>query len=262
MHITLLPSSGYDATSLDRNFFKPPPNPMTTSHPIRLLVHGARGKMGARIVDLARQDVRFNVVAAHDVDDAAQADAIAVGSIDAVIDFSSTQGARHATELALKHRAALLIGTTGLPSDFVEFSGLAARSIPVMIAPNTSLGVAVLAHLAAEAARLLGNDFDIQLIDDHHAAKRDAPSGTALRLRDALRQKTGVELPLERIKSIRQGDTIGRHTIIFSGPEENLEILHSATSRDLFARGALRAAVWLHGKAPGRYTVEQSFGLG
>lgn len=234
---------------------------MSAASAIRLLVHGARGRMGTRIAALARDDARFKLVAAHDIEDRAQADAIAPSAFDAIIDFSSSEGALHAAELAIKHRAALVVGTTGLSSNFLEFIEVAARSTPVMIAANTSLGVAVLNHLAAEAARLLGSDFDVDLIEAHHAMKRDAPSGTALRLRDALRHEADVELPDERIHSIRAGDIIGEHTIQFSGPGEKIKIFHSATNRDLFARGALRAAAWLRGKPPGRYTIEQSFGL-
>ncbi|MCI0366616.1 MAG: 4-hydroxy-tetrahydrodipicolinate reductase [Phycisphaerales bacterium] len=233
------------------------------SHPrqIRLMVHGARGKMGARIVALARDDARFNIVAAHDVHDSAQADRLAPGSIDVLIDFSSDHGARRAATLARTLRCALLVGTTGLSQDSLDFIEQSARWVPVMVAANTSLGVAVLNHLAAEAARLLGSEFNIDLIESHHTAKRDAPSGTALRLAQALRDRAGIELPRQRIHSLRAGDIVGEHLIQFAGPGEILCISHQATNRDLFVRGALRAAAWLCGKPPGRYTIEQSLGL-
>jgi 4-hydroxy-tetrahydrodipicolinate reductase len=226
------------------------------------MVHGARGKMGARLVAVARDDnARFNVVAAHDVHDSEQADRLAPGSVDVLIDFSSDQGARRAASVARSLRCALLVGTTGLSQDSLDFIEQAARSVAVMVAANTSLGVAVLNHLSAEAARLLGPEFSIDVIEAHHTAKRDAPSGTALRLTQALRDRAGVEVPRERVHSVRAGDIIGEHSIQFAGPGEILCISHSATNRDLFVRGALRAAAWLCGKPAGRYTIEQSLGL-
>jgi 4-hydroxy-tetrahydrodipicolinate reductase len=235
---------------------------MTSTSPIQLLVHGAQGKMGARIAALARDDARFMLIAAHDVDDRDRAAAIEPGSISAIIDFSSDSGAQHAAHLARTHRAALLVGTTGLSRKSLEMIEESARFAPVMIAPNTSLGVAVLSHLIAQAARLLGPDFDIDIIEAHHTMKRDAPSGTALRLQRSLRENAGVDLPAERIHAIRAGDIVGEHTVEFSGPGERLKFSHFATNRDLFARGALRAMAWLHGKAPGSYTIEQSLSLG
>jgi 4-hydroxy-tetrahydrodipicolinate reductase len=234
---------------------------MPQQQPIRVFINGARGKMGARIEALARADGRFNVAAALDLDDIARADAMPIGAFDVLIDFSSDDGAQHGAQLAVRHRAALLVGTTGLSRNSLDAIDVAARSVAAMIASNTSLGVAVLNHLATEAARLLGSEFHIDLIEAHHAMKRDAPSGTALNLARAMREKTGCALPSERIHSIRAGEIIGDHTVQFSGPGEILKILHFATNRDLFARGALRAAVWLHGKPPGRYSIEQSLGL-
>ena len=234
---------------------------MTQGHTIALFVNGARGRMGARIVEAARQDARFRVVAAHDRDDIDAANRVPVGTVDALIDFSSDQGAQRAAELARTHRAALVVGTTGLSANSLAAIELSARSVPVMVAPNTSLGVAVMKHLVLEAARLLGREFDVDLFEAHHAAKRDQPSGTALRLVQALRDKAGVELPEARVHCIRAGDITGEHQVQFSGSGEILRISHSATNRDLFVRGALRAAAWLHGKSAGRYTIEQSLGL-
>jgi 4-hydroxy-tetrahydrodipicolinate reductase len=231
---------------------------MPSTAPVRLLVHGSQGRMGARIAALAREDARFDLIAAHDREDSAQSDSLAVGLIDAIIDFTSDEGAQRAAELAQKHRAALLVGTTGLSAKTIEILGKSARYAPVMIAPNTSLGVAVMNHLIAEAARLVGADFHIDLIESHHIMKRDAPSGTALRLKQTLRDKLGIDLPDDRIHCLRAGDIIGEHTMQFSGPGEIIKISHTATNRDLFVRGALRAIAWLHGRTPGMYTVEQS----
>jgi 4-hydroxy-tetrahydrodipicolinate reductase len=225
-------------------------------------VNGSRGKMGARIVALSREDSRFKLIETIDRGDDAAREALRPRSLDAIIDFSSNEGAQIAAQLAIRQNAALMVGTTGLDAPALDTLAQAARAVPVMIAANTSLGVAVLNHLIAEAARLLGPEFNIDLTEAHHTMKRDAPSGTALRLVQTLRDKAGVNLPPDRIHCIRAGDIIGEHTIQFAGPGERIIISHAASNRDLFARGALRAAAWLAGKPAGRYTIEQSLGLG
>ena len=228
--------------------------------PIRLLVHGARGRMGTQVAALARNDARFQVVAEVDVADWPAA-GLNRGALDAIIDFSSDDGTRAAAELATRIGAALLVGTTALSAATEAALGDAARTVPVLVAANTSLGVAVLTHLAAEAALLLGPEYVIELTETHHTGKKDAPSGTALRLAAALRERADVELPVERVRSIRTGNVIGEHVIEFIGPGERVRIMHSATSRDLFARGALRAAAWLVRQPPGRYCIEQALAL-
>lgn len=229
---------------------------------IRLVVNGAHGRMGQRICALARNDAHFELIAALGRDSSAQVFAeIQRKGCDLVIDFSSDEGAAIAAELAAQCHAALLVGTTALSPRATAKIEVCATSIPTMIAPNTSRGVAVLCHLIAEAARLLGDEFDIDIIDVHHSAKRDAPSGTALRLTETLKQRAGVELPPDRIHALRAGDVIGDHEVTFAGTGERLKILHSATSRDLFAHGALRAGAWLTRQKPGMYSIEQSLGL-
>lgn len=217
--------------------------------------------MGTRIIALAHSDERFNVVASVDRDDAASADALRAGTVDVVIDFSSDDGARRAAQLADRLGAALLVGTTALSPETLDLLEKTSQNVAVMIAANTSLGVAVLNHLAAEAARLLGSEYQIDIIESHHVMKKDAPSGTALRIAQAIRDSTGIDLPADRMHCIRAGDIIGEHTIHFAGPGERIQLSHSATNRDLFARGALRAAAWLHTQKPGLYTIEQSLGL-
>lgn len=232
---------------------------MSTHTSVRLLIHGARGKMGARLAALARSDARFNVVAEIDRDD--DTNAVMSGSINAIVDFSSDTGAMHAAQLAVKHRAALLVGTTGLSANSLDAIEQAARSCAIMLAANTSLGVSVLHRLIAQAARLLGPAYTIDLIEAHHAAKKDAPSGTALRLIETLKRDAGVDLAADRVHCIRAGDIVGDHTLQFAGPGERLKISHSATNRDVFAQGALRAIHWLARQSPGRYTIEQSLGV-
>ncbi len=233
--------------------------PATT---IRLAVFGAAGHLGARTCSLARDDRRFQLIA--EIDQASGSDASGVGQepIDVIIDFSSDSGARAAAALGLSRGAALVVGTTGLSRQTLAALDVASRTVPVMVAANTSVGVAVLRELATRAALLLGEGYDANLIEVHHVRKRDKPSGTALSLAELLREKAGVKLPPDRIHAIRSGDVVGEHTIEFSTAGERLKICHIATSRDLFARGALRAAAWLVGRSPGRYTVEQALGMG
>jgi 4-hydroxy-tetrahydrodipicolinate reductase len=217
--------------------------------------------MGARTCSLACDDPRFGLVAQIDLESNTKPPDSAGAPLDAVIDFSSDEGARNAVRIALEHNAAVLVGTTGLSRQTLADIEVAARTIPVLVAPNTSLGVAVLNHLAAVAAGLLGPRYGVNLIETHHTQKRDAPSGTALRIADTLRG-AGAQLPDECVHAIRSGDVIGEHTVEFAGSSERIRISHVATSRDLFVRGALEAIAWLHGRPPGRYTIEQSLGLG
>lgn len=232
---------------------------------IRLAVNGASGRMGTRICALAEEDSRFELTArisrkdlAHNQTNARNE---AMPPCDVVIDFSSEQGTQLAIDFAVANDAALLVGTTGLSQQTAEKMAVSAESIAVMYAPNTSRGVAVLCHLIAEAAKLLGSGYAIDVVDVHHAAKRDAPSGTALRLVQSLHDHAGVDVPAERVHSIRAGDVIGDHDVLFAGPGERIKISHSATTRDVFALGALDAAAWLHMQRAGLYNIEQSLGL-
>jgi 4-hydroxy-tetrahydrodipicolinate reductase len=225
------------------------------------MLNGARGRMGAAIFRMASKDSRFVIAAQRDVGDAPTPATI---PCDVVIDFSSDAGARDAATLALERGAALLVGSTGLSQLTLAALHEASRDIALLIAPNTSLGVAVLAHLTAAAARMLGPDFAIAISETHHTMKRDAPSGTALRLARALRErggKAGAAFDDAAIHSIREGQVIGDHSVTFTGPGETITLSHSATSRDLFARGALNAAAFLAGKPAGRYSIEQALGV-
>ncbi len=226
---------------------------------IRLVIHGAAGRMGTRIRALARADARFEVLAAIDQDEQFDASVDPNAAVDVVIDFSSDQGTSSAVTIATNHEAALLIGTTGLSRQTLDIIEVATRQIPVMVAPNTSIGVAIFTNLVAEAARLLGSGYDVKLTEHHHKHKVDAPSGTALRIAEQMRREAGIELTADQIHSIRSGDIVGEHFIEFISPDERIKFHHIATDRDLFARGALQLAAWLHGQEPGRYTIEQTF---
>lgn len=203
----------------------------------------------------------------------------AVGSgADVVIDFSSADASVAHSRVCAERRIPLVVGTTGISAKAKDEIREAAKSVPILMAPNMSVGVNLMLKLAAEAARVLGEAYDVEIVDLHHRLKKDAPSGTALRLgevvADALRRDPATDFKLSRagaigerprkeigIQSLRGGDVVGEHTVLFVGEGERLEITHRAMSRDQFAQGAVRAARFLVGKAPGLYDMAAVLGL-
>jgi 4-hydroxy-tetrahydrodipicolinate reductase len=181
----------------------------------------------------------------------------APAGIDVAIDFSSPAGTLECAKWAFSKQIPLLIGTTGLDDATLAFLHAGASQSAILVAPNTSLGVAVLADAVARAARRLGTAFACSIVEAHHDQKKDAPSGTAKRLANAARSGGG-QLRDDQIFAIRGGDVVGEHTVRFAGAGEYLEFTHRATSRDLFARGALMTARWLLGRAPGWYSIEDT----
>jgi 4-hydroxy-tetrahydrodipicolinate reductase len=230
-----------------------------SSHPIRLLIHGASGRMGRALIRLAAADPRLQVVAAVSrsgavIDDAAvpsfPADRLnACPAFDIAVDFSLPEGFDSLLAECVARQCGLVSGTTGLGEQQVSGLAEAGCSIPVLWASNFSLGVAVLEDLARRAAAAL-HDWQVELTEIHHVHKKDAPSGTALTLARAL-QDGGAGEP--SIRSLREGEVIGIHRLRFSGPGETLELAHEAGDRDIFARGALDAARLLAGRRPGSY---------
>jgi len=221
---------------------------------VRIALVGAGGRMGTRIDALAGVDPDVEVVARFHRENAAQTGLAHAAQV--IVDFSTVEGARASIELAKATHAALLVGTTGLSDDILTgLRGLATTNA-VLVAPNTSLGVAVARHLTKTAARLLGAAaWQVDIVESHHNRKKDAPSGTALALAKSLGEG-GMRIAPDQIHAIRAGDTVGEHEVRFAGPSERLHIMHQAVSRDLFAAGALRAAKWLAGRAPGLYEME------
>jgi 4-hydroxy-tetrahydrodipicolinate reductase len=222
---------------------------------LRIVIHGARGRMGGRIAACAEADAACTVAQRIDRGDAL---AVRAGDVDAVLDFSSSDGASCAADVAEALGCALLVGTTGLADGALAAIDRAARRIPVMVAPNTALGVAVARRLAAEAARLLPG-FDVDILETHHVRKLDAPSGTARSLAEAVSRGRGEPLDPARIHSVRAGDVVGDHEVAFSGPGERVSVVHRATSRDLFALGAIRMARWLATRPAGRHAPDAWF---
>jgi 4-hydroxy-tetrahydrodipicolinate reductase len=225
--------------------------------PVRVLLVGSNGRMGKTIVDLAKTDPKIEIVAQCDLGDAIEP---AVKNSDVVIDFSQAGAIEEICRAALQHRQSLVIGTTGHSPEQRRTIEKAAESLPIVFASNFSVGVNVLFALTRRAGEILGPEFAAEISETHHRMKKDAPSGTAKTLAEILKQarKTNDEIPTE---SIREGDVVGDHTVIFSGPGERLELTHRARSREIFARGALRAAEWIAGKSPGLYSMQDVLGL-
>jgi 4-hydroxy-tetrahydrodipicolinate reductase len=219
---------------------------------VRVLLIGAAGRMGKTIVDLARTDREIDIVAQCDLGDPIEP---AMQDCDVAIDFSHADAVDEICPSALRHNKPLIIGTTGHSQGKRQMIQETARSLPIVFASNFSVGVNVLFWLTRKAAERFGRDFGAEIVETHHRTKKDAPSGTAKTLADTLKsaQKIENEIP---IQSIREGDVVGEHTVIFSGPAERLELTHRAASREIFARGALRAAKWIMGRPPGLYSMQ------
>jgi 4-hydroxy-tetrahydrodipicolinate reductase len=263
---------------------------------ISLAITGAAGRMGRRLLALAcEQPDIFKVVGALDAAPAfANQDAGALAGIaplgvlisptlpnqdvDVLIDFSAPAATRAFIPQCIERDIALLIGTTGLvPSDHTLIDE-AAKSIPILQAANTSLGVNLLLAISAQIAQRLGPDYDIEIVEAHHNQKKDAPSGTALALADSICKATSRDVhkdlvhgrvghDAKRVKgtigmhAIRMGDVVGDHTIFYAAQGERVELRHVASTRDTFAKGALRAAQFLSDQNAGRYTMADVLGL-
>lgn len=177
-----------------------------------------------------------------------------LSNVDVLIDFSESYATLQTIPLIKELKKPLIIGTTGFSEVQKEEIKKLSELVPLVLAPNTSLGVNVLIQLIEHAATLLPQDFDVSIIETHHKDKKDSPSGTALKLKDHLeRVKPGLSVP---VQSIRGGDVIGEHTVLFLGAGEQIELTHLATSRDIFAKGALKAALWITDQKPGLYTMQ------
>jgi len=261
----------------------------------RVAIHGAAGRMGLRLVALCCADDALELAAAIDQPGHASSgkDAGTLAGIepcgvrlsdrldsqvDVLIDFSVPAACRAAIGQCIETGSNVVIGTTGLTEDDHRAIDEVAATVAVMQAPNMSLGVNVLFALAARVAQQLGDDYDIEIVETHHRFKKDAPSGTALGLAEAICTATGKnigqalvhgrhgdDVPRQRgqigVHALRSGDVVGRHTASFATLGEQLELTHIASTRDVFAHGAIRAAKWLVGKPPGRYGMADVLGL-
>ena len=185
-----------------------------------------------------------------------------------LVDFSSPSIVAEAARACTLAGVAIVSGTTGLDEGAKRELDAAARAVPVLWEPNMSIGILVLSELLRHSLAMLGEGFDVEIVETHHRMKKDAPSGTALRLADVAREaragalvtgrsgKAAARAPAEiGVLAVRGGDVVGDHVVHLLGDGERIELVHRATSRDVFARGALRAATWLVGKPPGRYAL-------
>jgi 4-hydroxy-tetrahydrodipicolinate reductase len=203
----------------------------------------------------------------------------AILTADGILDFSSPAASVEFAALAAQARIPHILGTTGLSSDDLARIAAAARHAPIVRSGNMSLGVNILAALTRRVAKALGQEFDIEILEMHHRMKVDAPSGTALLLGEAAAEGRGVELAARTapvrighvgarragdigFASLRGGAVAGDHTVIFAGDGERIELTHRAEDRSIFARGAVRAALWAHGRKAGLYSMADVLGIG
>ena len=265
---------------------------------VNVVVTGASGRMGGQIIRMLRDRPELRLVGATERPgfaaglDAGTAAGIAPLGVpvvaelrqalgrgaQVVVDFTSYEASAGHAGVCADAGAALVIGSTGFTPEARRRVEEAARCVPIVLSPNMSVGVNVLFALVREAAARLGDAYDVEIVELHHKRKKDAPSGTAVRLaelaaaalgRDPARDLTFArqgmvgERPAREIgvQTLRGGDVVGEHTVLFIGDGERLELAHRATSRDQFARGALRAAAWAAGKPPGLYDMADVLGL-
>jgi 4-hydroxy-tetrahydrodipicolinate reductase len=265
---------------------------------IKVVVTGAAGRMGIQIARLVRATEgmaltgaveRPGVAVGQDVGVLAGLGPIGVVIVDdlskalpgadVVIDFTSHEASARHAEVCAERGVALVIGSTGFTPDAMARVAAAAKKIPVVLSPNMSVGVNVLFELVRQAGKILGDAYDVEIVELHHKKKRDAPSGTAVKLGEVAAEALGRdpkdafafarhgiigERPPWQIglQTVRGGDVVGEHTVYFFGEGERLELTHRATSRDQFARGAVRAAQWIVGRPAGLHDMAAVLGLG
>ncbi len=241
----------------------------------KVIINGSKGRMGEALLRCGVGNPDIEIVACIDIGDDLPG---AIAQADGVIDFSFHEVTRPVAELCAAQKKALVIGTTG-HSDEDKAAILKLQSeIPIVWASNYSTGVNTLFWLTRKAAEVLGPGFDLEVIEMHHRLKRDAPSGTAATLAEILTEVRKVSLEKEMrygrkgilgertdseigMHSLRGGDVVGDHTVVYAGNGERLELTHKAASRDTFANGALHAAIWACGQVPGLYSMENVLGL-
>jgi 4-hydroxy-tetrahydrodipicolinate reductase len=259
---------------------------------IKVIVAGAAGRMGCRLVSLVRDSTALTLAGAlegtghhalgEDAGETAGAGRAGIPITDdlaalmergeVVIDFSAPEATLEHLRIAAQHRRAMVIGTTGFSASELDELKSLGRQVPCVLSPNMSVGVNLIYKVIGEMAKTLGDEYDIEVIEAHHRLKKDAPSGTALKMADVLARAMSRDLNQvgvyarkgligERsrgeigIQTIRAGDIVGDHTVLFGGMGERIEITHRASSRDTFARGALRAARWVVRQHPGVYDM-------
>lgn len=245
-----------------------------------MILSGCMGRMGKAISAIVSETADANIVcgidiAAGDAGYPVYSDFSEVSeSADVIIDFSHPSNLENMLHFAKERKMPVVVATTGLSEEQKASLKETAKEIPVFFSANMSLGINLLIRLAKQAAKILENNFDIEIIEKHHNRKLDAPSGTALAIADGIAESltTAPEYVYERhsvrkqrekneigLHAIRGGTIVGEHDVLFAGPEETLTISHSATSREVFAQGSVRAAQFLSGKPAGFYSMDDLF---
>ncbi len=264
----------------------------------KIIVTGATGRMGSRITTLSKDYHDLNLAGAverkgHDAIGKDIGQIVGIGetnikltdklediidNCDVIIDFTSISATQQHVKLAHERKKAMVIGTTGFSKEELEPIKVASKYIPIVLAPNMSVGVNLLLKVLQDIARVIGNEYDIEIVEAHHRLKKDAPSGTAMKMAQVIADAVSRDLDDvavyarkgligERtkkeigIQTVRAGDIVGEHTVLFGGLGERIEITHKASSRDTFARGALKAALWIANRKSGLYDMQDVLGL-
>ncbi len=265
---------------------------------LKMSVAGASGRMGSRIITLSRdiEEITLSGALEHtgnsnlgkDIGEVIGIGATGVkitdnindinSNSDVLIDFSSPSATIECLKALSAKPIPVVIGTTGFSKDEIEHIRLYAQNTPCVFAPNMSVGVNLLLKVLADIAKVTGDDYDVEIVEAHHRLKKDAPSGTAMKMAQVV--ASALERNLEEtavysrhgligersrreigIQTVRAGDIVGEHTVMFGGLGERIEITHKASSRDTFARGALKAALWVYKQTPGLYDMQDVLGL-
>lgn len=263
-----------------------------------IIVTGATGRMGNRITALSKEYPELKIIGAterkgHEAIGKDIGQIVGIGetgirltdslkdivdSCDVIIDFTHTGSSLEHLRLSSSRGKAMVIGTTGFSMGELKEIEALTKNIPAVLAPNMSVGVNLILKVLKDISHVLGDDYDIEIIEAHHRLKKDAPSGTAMKMAQVIAEAVNRNLDEvgvyarrgligERtkkeigIQTVRAGDIVGEHTVLFGGLGERIEITHKASSRDTFARGALRAAIWVHNKSAGLYDMQDVLGL-
>src|SRR4030042_40202 len=265
---------------------------------IKRAVAGAAGRMGSSITVLSKEDKELQLTGAFErkghkdigkdigtiigigntgVKLADSLESI-ISNVDLVISFTTVEASKEHLKLASSKGKAMVIGTTGFTKDDLKEVAKLTKRIPCVMASNMSMGVNLLLKVLQDIAKVLGDAYDVEIIEAHHRMKKDAPSGTALKMAQVIAEALNRNLEEvgvyarkgiigERtakaigVQTIRAGDIVGEHTVIFGGLGERIEVVHKVSSRDTFARGALKAAIWVYGKPAGLYDMQDVLGL-
>lgn len=224
---------------------------------IKICVSGSKGKMGLRIIELAKKDSEFALAGVFDIDGDAET---SIKKSDCLIEFTTPKATMEHITLCEKYKKAIVIGTTGLSDAEKGCIKEASRNIPIVFSPNMSIGVNLLFKLVEMSAKTLDLNYSVKIKEAHHVHKKDAPSGTAKELANIIKDSRGddIDIPIE---SIREGEVVGDHSILFESSMDKIELVHSAKTRDIFAQGALVAAKFVAKKRSGLFTMQDVLAL-